>query len=281
MASASTKLRIIPAEAGAGKAITALIIGDSLTHASVYPEELLTLCKAPGNPQLTLIGTHHLEGTSPENRHEGYGGWTAARFATFFDPKATAPGQSSPFIYAEGGQPKLDFQRYVNENAGGKAPDIITIMLGCNDNFGATDETIEKSIDSFVANLDVLLNEFRAVGPQTKIGIVLLPPPAASQDAFGAAGNYNCGQTRWQYRRNEQRVVERTIATYGGREAEGIYLIPDHVNVDAVHCYPTTTGPANSRTAEKVSRQANGVHPSAEGYRQVADSIYYWMKGVL
>jgi len=53
------------------------------------------------------------------------------------------------------------------------------------------------------------------------------------------------------------------------------------VNLDAVHNYPATTVPANSRTTEKLSRQCNGVHPSAEGYRQIADSLYYWMKSLL
>jgi lysophospholipase L1-like esterase len=28
-------------------------------------------------------------------------------------------------------------------------------------------------------------------------------------------------------------------------------------------------------------RQINDVHPAASGYRQLADSIYGWMKGVL
>ena len=31
----------------------------------------------------------------------------------------------------------------------------------------------------------------------------------------------------------------------------------------------------------KLTRQANGCHPSAEGYRQIADSVYCWLKGVL
>jgi lysophospholipase L1-like esterase len=279
IASATTKVRVIAANAGADRPVTGLIIGDSLTHASVYPEELLTLCKAPGNPRLTLIGTHHLNGTSPGNKHEGYGGWTAARFATFFNPNAKAPGDSSPFVFGLEGKPRLNFRRYLARTNDGVAPDFITILLGCNDNFGASDATIEASIDTMFANLDLLLKEFHSVRADTRIGLLLLPPPAASQDAFGA--NYACGQTRWQYRRNQHRVVERTIATYGGREKEFIYLVPDNVNLDAVHNYPAATVPVNGRNAEKVTRQANGCHPSAEGYRQIADSVYCWLKGGL
>ena len=279
VASATTKMRVIAAAAGADRAITALIVGDSLTHASVYPEELLTLCKAPGNPRLTLIGTHHLDGYSPENKHEGYGGWTAERFATFFNPNAKAPGESSPFLFNVDGKPKLDFKRYLQATNNGLAPDFITILLGCNDTFRESDDTIEAAIDTMFANLDRLLQAFHSVRADTKIGLLLLPPPAASQDAFGA--NYGCGQTRWQYRRNQHRVVERMVATYGGHEKESIYLVPDYVNLDTVHNYPLATGPVNSRNPEKLTRQANGCHPSAEGYAQIADSIYCWLKGML
>jgi lysophospholipase L1-like esterase len=38
-----------------------------------------------------------------------------------------------------------------------------------------------------------------------------------------------------------------------------------------------STEPANARTEQQVTRLANGVHPSAEGYRQIADTIYAWL----
>lgn len=49
----------------------------------------------------------------------------------------------------------------------------------------------------------------RKVDAKTRIGLVPFVPPAGSQDAFGA--NYGCMQTRWQYKRNQHRVVERLI----------------------------------------------------------------------
>jgi lysophospholipase L1-like esterase len=71
-------------------------------------------------------------------------------------------------------------------------------------------------------------------------------------------------------------VVQR----YGGREGENIYLVPVYVNFDAEHSYPTSTASANARASEAVVRVYNGMHPSPEGYQQIADSIYCWLKAV-
>ncbi|MBU0715534.1 MAG: SGNH/GDSL hydrolase family protein [Verrucomicrobia bacterium] len=286
LAKASTKIRVVPQKAGADKPLSCLIIGDSLTGASVYPSEFFKLCQSNGNPKVTLIGTYQPVNYPPAIRHEGYGGWTASRFVTYYNP--TSPplalikpiyARSSPFLFpGPDGKPKLDFKRYLAENNAGQAPDIITICLGCNDTFGAKDEAIEQCIDSMMTNLDILITEFQSVRTDTKIGLFLIPPPAASQDAFGA--NYQCGQTRWQYRRNQHRVVERMMAKYGNREKENIYLIPAYVNIDTVHNYPKLSAPINSRNSEKITRLNNGVHPSAEGYQQMADSLYFWVKSL-
>lgn len=284
LAEGKTAIHVYPASAGAGKAVTALVVGDSLTDNPTYTAELLALTKTPDNPALTLIGTNQRNPATPEVRNEGYGGWTARGFVTMWGPEPVKDGRRarSPFLYEKDGKPALDFQKYCDENNGGKGPDFITILLGCNDNFGARDETIESSIDDFLKHMDLLIAEFHRVRADTRIGVVSLMPPAATQDAFGA--NYNCTQTRWQYRKNQHRVMERVVQRYGGREQEQIYLVPGYVNLDAVRNYPTVTGPANSRAEGKgadVTRLCNGVHPAASGYRQLSDSIYCWLKSQL
>ncbi|MCX6993695.1 MAG: SGNH/GDSL hydrolase family protein [Kiritimatiellaeota bacterium] len=286
LAEASTKIKVVPPAAGADKPLSCLIIGDSLTGATVYPAEFFNLCQAKGNPKVTLIGTYQPTNYPPAIRHEGYGGWTARRFVTGYNP--TNPPlallrhislRSSPFLFpGPDGKPKLDFKKYLAESSGGQAPDIITIGLGCNDTFSASDKTIDASIDDMMANLDTLINEFHVVRADTKIGIFLIPPPAATQDAFGA--NYQCGQTRWQYRRNQHRVVERMLVKYGNREKENIYLVPVYINLDTAHNYPSYTRPLNARNPETVTRLGNGVHPSENGYRQMADSLYFWVKSL-
>ena len=283
IARARSTIHVSAPAAGAGQAVSLLCIGDSLTHAGVYPQQILDQCKAEGNPKITLIGSFGPGATGTGDlRHEGYGGWTAERFATYYNNGIARTGdytkRGSPFIYADaGGKPRLDFARYCADFNNGSGPDFVTIFLGCNDTFAATDAGIDAAIDAMFKHYDTLVAMIHGVRKETKIGAVLLVPPAGSQDAFGA--NYQCGQTRQQYKRNQQRVVERMIEHYGGREAESLWLIPANVNLDCVHNYAqSAAAPWNAQTDEKGSRLSNGVHPDASGYRQIGDSIYSWIK---
>jgi hypothetical protein len=58
LATGRTTLVISPADAGAGRSLSLLIVGDSLTHASVYPNELAKLLSSDGNPKRSMFGTH-------------------------------------------------------------------------------------------------------------------------------------------------------------------------------------------------------------------------------
>jgi len=280
---ATTMIECVDPAAGAGEAITVLCVGDSLTAASAITGRVVQLFTADEGLEATLIGESG-PGGDTGNRHEGYGGWTFSRFVTAWDAedKKEVGGRMrrvrSPFVFKDEGQeePALDFQRYLDANNGGQAPDFITIMLGCNDTFSATEEDIEEKIDAMFAYADTLIAAMRVAAPDTEIALLTLVPPAASQDAFGT--NYTCGQTRWQYVRNQHRVVEREYETYAGREAEGLFIVPTHVNLDTVWGFPRSSVPANAHADATVSRMTNGVHPATAGYYQIGDSIYCWIK---
>ena len=288
IARAKSTLQISPMDSGAGKHLTVLTIGASETRAAVYPAHLLELCKAEGNPQITLVG-HVPDEKKPDVRIEGYGGWSAERFMTFFKAEKRPEGQvdwqvwnasSSPFLYADGpGKFKADFARYCREFNGGEGPDFVTITFSGNDTFICTDENIDKTIDTMFKYYDEIIAMIHQVRKDTKIGAVLMYPPAAGQDAFGAS--YQCGQKQWQCKRNLHRVFERMIEKYGKREAEFIYLVPVKINLDCVHNFPTQKATWNSRTTVEGFRLNNGIHPVAEGYRQIGDTIYCWLKAQL
>ena len=278
VAEGSSAVVVTDAAAVKDRAVSVLVVGDSLTHASVYTQTVLDHAGQPDRPTVTLIGSH-VPKDDPANRHEGYGGWTAARFATHFtEAPRDAPykERSSPFVYKnESGETGLDFPRYCADNNGGVAPDVVTIFLGCNDTFSATDENIESVIDTMLGHMDALIAMIHDFSPTTKIGLIAPVPPTSSQDAFGF--NYKNNQTRWQYRRNQHRVVERMMAAYGDKATSNISLIPAYINLDCVRNYPETTGPANSRNESLVTRQNNSVHPAASGYQQLGDSLYGWL----
>ena len=283
IARASSTIRIVPSASTIEKPVekSLLIMGDSLTAASVYSQHLVDLAGAHENFSLKLIGSRVPNEAVPANRHEGYGGWTAIRFATKYTGIARGGPYrecGSPFLYQDEGaaKPALDFARYCREfNDGKGGPDFVTILLGCNDTFSSTDDTIEARIDVMFEHYETLVKMIHKLRPETQIGALLLVPGAASQDAFGT--NYKNGQTRWQYKRNQQRVVERMLKQFGGREDENLFIVPANVNLDCVNNYPAAIRSANSRTTAEIRRMSNGVHPSAEGYRQIGDSIWCWM----
>lgn len=282
--SAKTVVKVVAANRNEGKPLSVLCVGDSLTHASAYTQRLLDLSEKPGSPKLTLVGSHWPGDKPGPNRHEGYGGWTAKRFATHFTETARSGDyklRGSPFLYrGDDGQPTLDFARYCRDVNEGHAPDVVTIFLGPNDIFSYNDETIEAGIDDMLKHLDLLVEMVRkpSPNPATKVAILLPVPPAATQDAFGS--NYASGQTRWQYKRNQHRLVERMLERYAGRESDQVHVVPTYVGLDCVHNYPTESVPANATNETKIARQNNGVHPAASGYHQIGDMLFAWLKSL-
>jgi len=261
---AATVLRIVPADAGAGKSIRLLIVGDSLTHATVYANEMARLLSLPGNPKWTMLGTHRPPQAADGVAHEGYGGWTWNRFLTHYEPNpdGTYRKRSSPFVYpGDDEKPVLDLKRYFDEACGGERPDYVTILLGINDCFGANPEDPAKrdaTIDSMLANADTLLAAFREAAPDAELGICLTPPPNSREEGFQA--NYQGKYHRWGWKRIQHRLVQRELSHFADRQS--VFIVPIELNLDPVDGYPTN----------------NGVHPNASGYQQIGASIYAWLK---
>lgn len=284
LASATCSIDVVSAKQGEHSAMSLLAIGDSLTHPSFYLRRVLDQCETFSGPKLRLVGSHIPQPGSPGLRHEGYGGWTARRFATFFTETKTTDHtkRGSPFLFKNGTDaPRLDFAAYCREFNNEKYPDVVTIFLGPNDIFSLDDERIEAGVNDSLNHFELLMKMVWDVSPSTRIALLLPIPPCSSQDGFGA--NYASGQTRWQYRRNQHRFVERMLERYASRSAEKsstqrLSLVPTYLSFDCVHNYPTELVPANSTTDVKVSRQSNGLHPAASGHAQIGDTLFAWLK---
>jgi lysophospholipase L1-like esterase len=261
-----------------------LIVGDSLTEASVYPEQIVDLANGDGTRRVELIGTRGPKNMPPTGdvRHEGYSGWTANAFTLFTGPLARSGfykrgATGSPFMYdSPSRKPSLDFARYCADVNDGKCPDLVTIGLGTNDVFNANDDNIDAALDEMFSHYDAIVNSIRKACGATRIGVQLTTPPSTSQDGFR---NYRGTgkQTRWQYRRNQHRMVEQLLAHYGGRESEQIFVIPTYLNLDAAHGFPTARERTSARSKEFTVRVTNGAHPTDAGYRQIGDAIYAWV----
>lgn len=266
LAVAESRVMVGSVRAGSGREIKLLLIGDSLTHASRYPNALARLLSAPGNPEWRMLGTHRPAAAVEGVAHEGYGGWTWNRFRTRFIPDRPEPGKtnSSPFLFAgPEGTGRLDFVRYFRERCAGERPDFVIIMLGINDCFGArpdSPESIDPTVDRMFREADAFLAALRAAAPGAEIGICLVPPGNVRDAAFSA--NYKGRYSRWGWRRIQHRLVERQVGHFGGREAERLHLVPTQLNLDADAGYPVN----------------NGVHPNDLGYGQIGATLHAWLK---
>lgn len=259
-------LRVVPADAGAGRTLRLLVIGDSLTGATAYPNEIGRLLSLPGNPAWEMLGTHRPGSAGAGVMHEGYGGWTWARFNSYVnpDPEAAGRARTSPFVFPDAnGKGVLDMERYFAERCAGRKPDMVTIMLGINDCFAAKPDSPDERIDAMFEQADIFLAALRRAAPQADVGLCLTTPPNARESGFEA--NYKGKYPRWGWKQIQHRLVERQIAKFGGRESERIFLVPTELNLDPVDGYPVN----------------NGVHPNPLGYKQIGAAIYGWVKSRL
>ena len=290
---ASKKVTVVvsPRNAGAGKNLSVLVIGDSLTNATVYPTQIHSHFKKPGNPKLKMIGSHAGSGRVVKKdgvAHEGYGGWAWSTFSTKWMDDAKFAKLTkrrdivyarSPFLAKKDGKVVFDLQGYFKRLNDGKAPDIITFQLGVNDVFSANDANVDKVIDNILKNMDKLLSEMRKAAPNAVFGVGLPTAGCFTQDGFGK--NYAARHSRWQYKKNQHRLVERMMQKFAKNNPYNVQIVPVYLNLDCENNFPIAQEFINAGNKRKMARLNNGVHPSADGYRQIGDTFYCWMKSVL
>jgi len=230
LGAAEMLLQVAPRDAGAERPLSLLIVGDSLTHATHYPNELARLLSLPENPRWTMLGTHRPSTAKTGVAHEGYGGWTWQRFATHHEPNpdGTYRKQSSPFVFLDdSGKPKLDPLQYCKKVSEGHPPDVVLFMLGINDCFRLdpeNPESLDRGIDDVFEHAETLIAAFRAAAPAAKLGICLTTPPNAREEAFQA--NYKDKYPRWGWKRIQHRLVQRQLEQFGDRQQERIFIDP-------------------------------------------------------
>lgn len=184
---ASCRVLVAAEKSGAGKPVTLLLVGDSLTHGTLYPNELARLLSGPGNPAWKMLGTHRPDNAATGVAHEGYGGWTWERFAHRWEAGSPATGieRNSPFVFPspDGGAPVLDVARYFHEQCGDRRPDTVLFMLGINDCFSLNPDdpaALDGGIDWVLKQAETLLAQFRKAAPDAELGVCLTSRIASS-----------------------------------------------------------------------------------------------------
>lgn len=277
VAQGESTIMVAPRNTGAGENLSILLVGDSLTDQTHYVARLHTLVNSNDNPLVTMIGNHAGGGKKPLPggvAHEGYGGFTWASFLLSYEisTSGSLPYRKSYFLKSRG---KLDIPGYLDRFNDGKAPDYITFQLGVNDIFLKNDNDIEAALVSIGKCMDSLINAFREAAPDAIIGIGL-STLGASQDAF--ANNYQCTRTSWQFKKNTFNLNRFYIDKVKNSKDPKLVIIPTVSNLDCENNFPVHEVAINAGNAKQTTRQSNGVHPAVEGYKQIGDTYYAWLK---
>ena len=183
--------------------------------------------------------------------------------------------KASPFLNEKTG--KIDFANYLKE-INEKDIDVVYCMLGFNGilRHSALTNTHEYYCENVVLNeartvIDLILNEC----PNAKIKLMGYPFPSMRG---GMGTNYGCeppfnslfGLIKYEITLGKayERLAEED--KYKGKL--------EYINVsgqcDSEYIYPHEEKPVNTRSSITEWMDVNGVHPSNDGYMQIADAVY-------
>ena len=154
---------------------------------------------------------------------------------------------------------KVDFAAYAAKHGVARI-DYVYVLLGWNSTTN-TEEAYKNAARTFIENV-------RASFPNAEIIFMGLQVP--SIDGFGA--NYGAS---WNFM-EKLRAVFNFDKWYTDLTKE--YEKMDFINIagqfDTEHNHPTGTRAVNVRNSLIETYGTNGVHPTGEGYRQIADAVY-------
>lgn len=234
--------------------ITAMIIGDS-TVASAITEPASEarlgyhMLQEMGD-NLKLVGTRGI-GTS---KHEGRGGWTAK------DYRSNKTDQTGTNPFYNPNTQDFDFAYYM-ANTNQEVPGLVFIQLGINDLFNySTDEQAVTKADEFISDLKFIAANIKAYDPNIKIAYNIAIPPTEKIDVFAEVYAKNYNQPQWRYKRNNSLLTEKVIEELSNDS--NIMLNPIHKGINVFE---------NIR---------DGVHPTDEGYKELASQIVDFINGL-
>lgn len=221
--------------------IKTILIGDSTVNSENEVNGVLgRSMKNELGDNLVLLGTR---GTAPYN-HEGRPGWTLASY------RLPSQGNITNAFYNPI-KKDFDFQYYLTNNSIEK-PDVVIIQLGINDVFAySSDGAVLDSLVKIKADLKFIKDSIKSVDSNIKVAYNLPTPPTSNVDQF--ARNYpNTNYTQWRARLNNNLLVKHMIEEF------------DNTDIDLL---------AINASLDTVNNIRDGVHPTNEGYAQIAETL--------
>ena len=234
--------------------LTILVIGDSTVNlATSLPGggetgKMLALASADNYP-LTLLGTR---GTGM-NQHEGRGGWTAKMMCT------QASAGTTPNAFWNPNTSKFDFSYYMAQQ-GYSGVDCVFFQFGINDmtSYNASrivnDTQAESAIAEMFTYMDEMIASIHNYDSSIKIVINTTIPCTDDQDVW-LVGNQPC----WRHKRNTWMLNVASLTHYANMS-----------NV-FVSWYSACFD---------ISKLSDSVHPTQEGFDQLGEQMYSFMRAI-
>lgn len=246
-----------------------MLLGDSTTDANGTSDKvrgrLLSLF-SKDSASINLIGTR---GSFP-NLHEGRSG----RKTLDYVKTSLLGGKTNPFLNKNA----FDFSYYMTQNNSFPNPDFVFIHLGLNDLYrggsfgrgGSNDDKAIKVANTIITNLNTIITSIHNFNRNIKV-VVCLPIHASSQD--GAADDY--GKTvYWRWKRSISIIQKALIIEFDTavKRKYNIFTLGYHLNLDTENNF------SKYSSGTYKGRHNNFLHPSQDGYNQMGDTIFGFIK---
>lgn len=256
---------------------TIIPIGDSLTNWKKWLPEVIHL----SNSNIAFEGTRYsgLDQDSEGNtypsgtiHHEGRSGWSADSYLentsyTYddrYDGVGSVPGTSNPFW--DGNAFSLYHYLTTQQKV---TPNAVQIWLGTND--------IANGIEPSVTNIMDLVNSIRNEYPALPI-LICNTIYRSNQNGYGNASGDgyvdSAGPSQYSYNENAKIISLAKRLTEELSSISNAYVIPIYCSHDSEYNFGWVEKAVNPRATQKEYMPLESVHPTAQGYYQIADILF-------
>ena len=257
---ARMQFHFVPANAGSGRSIKCMFIGDSLTQYATYIAQLLNIfdddvvsCESVGTRSSTAYDADNTQRTI---YHEGRGGWTASDYCT----QASKSGVTNPF-YNPVSQ-EFDFSYYM-ANQSVDAPDFVFVMLGTND--------MSSDPAEVVAHYQEMVDSIKAYNSNIFVFVNMCVP----------VYKYAYAEYSGVFRTHWADIIRGVLKTFGSViDSSKKMALPCYLFFDSVNDFGSFGNP-NYLYNGDYRNVSDPVHPAPTGYYKMAETIFNNLKYVL
>lgn len=248
--------------------VTELKVGDVYVGGnSEFTISEINVTEGTGNIRCTYTGNPSLDDSGILNRKTGdgdmtisYSSYTSEYYNPFYDTSAD----------------KLNFTKYADDYCGGKI-DYFLWHCGVNGIFSGTPESINNEVEAFKKILRAFHSEF----PNSKV-IISSVPIGSTTGGFGANYGANSVANYYTFLNQAMNYAKQLDDLCSDEEfSQYTFYSPAMEEFDSEYSYPSVEQNVNNRINIKEQLGSNGVHPTNDGAKLIADAMYRTICSIL